>query len=67
MVNGWTYKKDMPQCVAALSAATSKRDNPTRVTVGTIARGVIQVSSTPIIPVPITLLGESPFGTLQSY
>ena len=45
-----THVTETGQNVAALPTATSKRDNPTRQTVGAITSGVMYISSIPITP-----------------
>lgn len=50
----YTYNAAIPQCPDAVFAASANKDNPTRLTVGTIASGVIQFNRNPIIPVKPT-------------
>lgn len=52
------YPAAIPQCLDAASAAFSKRDIPTRETVGTIVNGVINFNKYPMIPISKIILKE---------
>ena len=45
-----SYPIATPQCFEAMWAATSNRDNPTMATAGAIVKGVMYLSTKPIIP-----------------